>query len=98
MGAVIDLMHCCDLMDTHFIRMVSTFFKLMELEYSALGKQMPENIDARSDPNKNKLMRFRDCATFEFTHRVIRKQFKEEMNSTTHKKVKLFDSVRGMFP
>jgi hypothetical protein len=96
-GAVIDLMHCCDLLDTHFITMVSTFYKLMEHEYKALGKEIPVNIDTRSDPNKNKLMRFRDCATFEFMHRAIRKEYKEEIGSAGHSKVKLFDSVRGMF-
>jgi hypothetical protein len=97
-GAVIDLSHCCDLQDSQFIKMISTYYRLMKLEYEALKKDIPTNKDIAFHPHGDKLMRFRDCATIEFMHQKIREQILADVTSKGYSKYKQFDSIRGMFP
>lgn len=66
LGAVLDLNHCCDLLDDRYIKMAALTYGLMATEYAFLGKPMPINKDTKSDINKDKLMRFLDC---ELDHR-----------------------------
>jgi hypothetical protein len=97
-GAVLDLSYCCDLQDDLFIKMVATYHRLMAVEYTALKKPIPVNKDVISDIHKDKLMRFLDCATIEFMHESIRKEALKQFNATGYTNLKIFDSVRGVFP
>jgi hypothetical protein len=96
-GAVIDLMYCCDLLDTHFINIVSNSFRGLKLENIAAGIRLPENKDVSSDINNDKLLRFRDCAVFEFMHAKFRWKIKRDIDANGFSNLKLFDSVRGVF-
>lgn len=69
-GAVIELNYCCDLLDDSFIKMLSSFYKLMAKEYESIGKSLPVNKDAASDHHKDKLIRFLDCATIESSRQI----------------------------
>lgn len=64
-GAILDLSYCCDLMDSNYIKTLSTYHRLLKIEYDALEKTLHENKDSASDPHKDKLMRFLDCTTIE---------------------------------
>ena len=96
-GAVLDLSYCCDLLDSKFISMLARYYRLLEIEYSALKKEIPSNKDYPCDPHGDKLMRFRDCATIEFMHKKIREQVRMDLISKGYTGYKIFDSVRGMF-
>jgi hypothetical protein len=97
-GAVIDLGHCCDLLDTSFIKMITVYFNLMKFELEKVGKTLPENEDIKTDGNHDKLLRYLDCATLEFMHGQIRSQYKKDITAKNHSALKMFDSVRGVFP
>lgn len=97
-GAVIDLGHCCDMLDTQFINMVSRFNRLLKINNDAVGKPMPVNKDVSIDPHNDKLMRFLDCATLEFMHEKIREGVKTELAATGgFTNYKVFDSARGAY-
>lgn len=96
-GAVLDLGYCCDLQDDLFIKTIATYYRLMSLEAEAVGKKMPVNVDPVTDGNKDKLMRFLDCSTFEFMHEYIRKEAIREVKNTGYTRFKIFDSIRGAF-
>jgi len=98
LGAVIDLGHCCDLLDSAFIKMVATYYSLMELELKEVGKALPVNRDIKSDVHGDKLLRDLDCATIEFMHKQIRTQYKKDISKKNYSAYKMFDSVRGVFP
>ncbi len=97
-GAVIDLGHCCDLLDSAFIKMVAVYYELMTLELKAVGKSLPINRDAKTDIHGDKLLRDLDCATLEFMHEQIRTQYKKDITENKYSSYKIFDSVRGVFP
>ncbi len=97
-GAVIELGHCCDLLDSAFIQMVTSFYNLMKIELKSLGKDLPVNRDIKSDSNGDKLLRDLDCATIEFMHKQIRTEYKKDIIKKNHRTYKIFDSVRGVFP
>jgi hypothetical protein len=97
-GAVIDLGHCCDLLDSSFTKMLTAYYNLMKIELEKVGKSLPENKDLKSDGHHDKLLRYLDCATLEFMHEQIRTQYKKDMAAKSHSSLKMFDSVRGVFP
>ena len=97
-GAVIDLGYCCDFMDSSFIKMISTYYKLMEIELKAFGKALPVNKNLKADEHGDKLLRELDCATIEFMHKEIRKEYNTDVAKRGYSAYKIFDSVRGVFP
>jgi hypothetical protein len=96
-GAVIDLSYCCDLVDSEFIRMLATIYRLMKLDYGAIGKALPKNEDLKSDPFGDMLLRYLDCATIEFMHDEIRRTIRSDINNYGYTKIRQFDSIRGLF-
>src|SRR5690242_6213260 len=62
-GAVIDLSHCCDMVDSKYIKTLAEFYHLMKLEYGLVGKPISANKDLVSDPHGDKLIRLLDCET-----------------------------------
>jgi hypothetical protein len=97
-GAVIDLGHCCDLLDSLFIKMVKTYYTLMAVELKAVNKALPVNRNVKSDPNGDQLLRELDCATIEFMHKEIRRLYNEDIAAKGYSDHKFFESVRAMFP
>jgi hypothetical protein len=97
-GAVIDLGYCCDLLDSAFIKMVALYYELLKIELKELGKDLPVNRDLKADTHGNKLLRDLDCATIEFMHKQIRTQYSKDIREKSHSSLKIFDSVRGVFP
>lgn len=57
---------------------------LLKVEFSNIGKPMPQNIDVKD--NNDLLLRYLDCAVLERIH-----QYNEERNKRG------YDSVRGIF-
>ena len=53
-GAVISLGYCFDLIDSQFIKMLKIYYNLMESEYKAIGRDIPENKDLKQDVLKTK--------------------------------------------
>ncbi|HEY4193932.1 MAG TPA: hypothetical protein VGM63_00235 [Mucilaginibacter sp.] len=96
-GAVIDLGHCCDFLDSSFTKMLTAYHNLMKIELEKVGKSILENEDLKSDRHHDKLLRYLDCATLEFMHEQIRTQYKKDMAAKNHSSLKIFDSVRGAF-
>lgn len=91
-GAVMELMHCCDLLDERFIRLLISYYKLMKSEYITLGKDIPENKDAPNDIHKDRIIRDLDCSVIEYMHDYIREHIR---NGSAN--IRDFDSTRGVF-
>lgn len=96
-GAVLYLGHCCDFLDRRFISVLATHYERMESNYKALGKDMPQNKDAKDDRHKNKLLRDLDCAVIEFMHARLYTQVKQDIRDKGFSEYQLFDSTRGVF-
>jgi len=96
-GAVLQLGYCCDLLDTHYIKTLSTFYPLMVDYYNALGKDLPQNKNVKSDSFKDKLIRELDCSVIEFMHAHLRDQARADFVEKGFSDYKIFDSTRGVF-
>ncbi len=77
MGAVLQLGHCCDFLDSKFTNMIGRYYQALEVGYGNAGKKLPVNIDSQNDKHKDKLIRKLDCPTIQFMHEAIEKQYKE---------------------
>lgn len=69
----------------------------MAVRYSSSGKVLPVNKDAKDDVNKDKLLRYLDCAVIEHMHNEFGKFVKNNQELITHPQGSIFDSVRGAF-
>lgn len=83
-GAIIDLGHCLNLLDSKSIKMVKEANSLYEYSCCEAGYPIAENKPAKK--SKDLLLRFRDCAVLEFLHATREKNEHQP-----------FSSVRGMF-
>ncbi|RCS26472.1 hypothetical protein DUT90_11990 [Polaribacter sp. WD7] len=92
-GVVFTLDYCLDLIDSEFIKMLSIYYKLMEKDFSSIGKDLPKNKDVKEDEHKDLLIRELDCAVIQYLHQKI-KEAKENDKNTP---LKEFDSARGVF-
>jgi hypothetical protein len=96
-GAVLYLGHCCDFLETKYIRLVSKYYKIMRARYESFGKQLPENQDLSHDHYKDKLMRYLDCAAIEFLHGETFDHLVGDIQSKGFSNYRLFDTTRGVF-
>ena len=96
-GAVIQLGHCCDFLDSKFTRMIQHFHLIMVEEYKSAGIMLPENVDYAKDPHHDKLLRILDCKAIEFMHSKIDTQIKADFEEKGFSSYKKFDSTRGVF-
>lgn len=96
-GAVLYLGYCCDLLDDSFIKLLKTYYQLMQESYTALSKELPQNKDLKQDVYKDKILRELDCTVIEFMHSEIQRQVKEDTDTKGFSEYKIFDSVRGVF-
>lgn len=81
LGAVIDLGHCLNLMESTALEDVRTAYETLKESFESAGMNLPANRPGR-DGGKDLLLRHLDCAVIELLHQ-------ETENS--------FDSVRGLF-
>lgn len=96
-GAVLSLDYCLDLTDSRYIELIKVYYELMKSNYSDLGKDMPENKDAKNDAHKDKLLRELDCSVIEFMHTTILSERDKEVDMQGFSDLKIFDSARGVF-
>lgn len=87
LGAIIDLGNCLDLITRKYVPLVQTSYRMLKRQFDAIGQKMPVNLDAKGDPNSDKLVRKLDCAVINNVHTLV-----GEM------KLPEFDTVRGLFP
>jgi hypothetical protein len=83
LGAIIDLGHCLDLMESDSIKILKQAYSDYEALFTKYGLTLPQNSGASLDRGQRKL----DCAVVNFMH-DLREQEGE----------KPFDSVRALFP
>jgi hypothetical protein len=84
LGAVLDLGHCLDLMDSEYLELIRVSYKKLVASYSNLGEPLPKNRSTLS--SNEKLIRDLDCAVIENFHENRQSQ-----------NLQPFDSVRSAF-
>lgn len=67
-GAIIDLGHCMDLIDSEFLLELKEGYRALKRSRSAAGTSLPEN--KRVQNSKDKLLRNLDCAVIETVHTI----------------------------
>lgn len=92
-GVVFTLDYCLDLIDSEFIKMLTIYYELMQIEFQNLDKELPINKDVKQDEHKDLLIRELDCAVIQYLHQKI----KEEINFNKSTLLREFDSARGVF-
>lgn len=83
-GAVIDLGHCLNLLDSRNIDILKKQYDIYKMKMYLLGKKLPQNKNLGT--NKDMLLRRLDCAVIQDLHQT-----------RSNKNEKRFDSVRGVF-
>lgn len=86
-GAAIDLGNCLDLANRENIELFKGAYESFSAYRKAADLPMPENKNAKNDPNEDRLLRFLDCAVFQHLHARI----------ADGSSIPKFDTVRGMF-
>ncbi|MFM2273156.1 MAG: hypothetical protein RL702_2221 [Pseudomonadota bacterium] len=90
-GAVIDLRNCLDLVsreDIELFRAAHNSFKRLQ---KLSGLPMPKNVNPKGSRDKDRLLRFLDCAVFRHLHRIIDEIVADDASFEP------YDTVRGMF-
>ena len=85
-GAVLDLGYCFDLLDSTNISLLKDCFELFKTESEFLDRPIPINVDHPKERNKDRVLRYLDCAVIEYAHKFLKEK---DQNS--------FDSVRATF-
>jgi hypothetical protein len=81
-GAIIDLGHCFDLLDSKYLSLIKQGYKVLHDSVAGSGKPLPQNRGATRDL----LLRELDCSVIEAVHEIRLSNGEAP-----------FDSVRGMF-
>jgi hypothetical protein len=84
LGAVIDLQHCLDLLNTADLRLVKQSYDTLTVSAESLGQELP--VNRRGKHNKDLLLRELDCTVIERLH------FERTLYG-----LKPYDSIRGVF-
>ena len=90
-GAVIDLGECLDLVARENLELVRGAFRALKAELKASGLAMPENKSVNGKPDRDRVLRYLDCAVIKHLHTAI------EPIPEPERLVRPFDTVRGMF-
>ena len=90
-GAVIDLGHCLDLANRDNLQLVKLAYKAFNTEQRAAGFSLPQNRSVKGEPDRDRVLRFLDCAVIRHLHTAIQRVPEE------HRLVEPFDTVKGMF-
>ena len=90
-GAVIDLGNCLDLVSREDIDLLRAAYESFKRLQKLSGLPMPKNVNPKGSRDKDRLLRFLDCAVFRHLHRIIEELAAEDPSFEP------FDTVRGMF-
>jgi len=85
-GAVLDLGHCLDLLDSANIELLKLCYILLNNDTEKFGTPLPNNIKHPKEKGNEKVLRYLDCAVIEYIHKYLKE-----------KSEKPFDSVRAAF-
>jgi hypothetical protein len=85
-GAVLELGRCLDLLDSDNIELLKESYQLFKNDSEKLEKPIPINQDHSSDPGRDKVLRYLDCAVIEYTHSFLKSKGEPS-----------FDSIRAAF-
>ena len=85
LGAIIDLGHCLDLLDSKNLQVVKQAYEMLRTLHKSAGWPLPKNKPLRGGDDL--LLRKLDCAVIEMTHVYNEQQGNEHF----------FDTVRGVF-
>jgi len=96
-GAVLQLGHCCDLLDSRYVHLLKNSYELMADSYNAVGNDLPQNKSLRNDVYQDKILRILDCTVIEYMHNQIYEQYKEDINLKGFSDLKIFESTRCVF-
>lgn len=96
-GAVLQLGHCCDLLESKYIELLSRAFCAFRMDYQEMGKTIPQNSDSPSDKFRNRLFRHLDCAVIEFMHLEFFSNMQAPRLQPGLSEWQPFDSTRGAF-
>lgn len=96
-GAIIYLGYCCDFLDTKYIQMIKTYYKIMAAACKADQNELPKNRDIAQDKHKDKVLRELDCSVIEFMHAEILDETQIDIREKGFGGNKIFDSTRGVF-
>lgn len=83
-GAVIDLGHCLDLLDSEYLKLLKDGYNLLKQTFDKYNLNIPQNLPLIKDGDLVK--RHLDCSVIETIH-----QFNKDKRKAP------FDSVRGVF-
>ena len=90
-GAVIDLRNCLDLANRENLDLIKFAYRAFKAEQQAAGFSLPANRSIRGQPDRDRVLRFLDCAVIRHLHTAIARVPVEK------RRVEPFDTVRGMF-
>lgn len=90
-GAVIDLRHCLDLVSREDIEILKAAHSSFRQVRKKAGLTMPRNSNPRGAKDKDRVLRYLDCAVFRHLHQIMEALEAEDENFQS------FDTVRGMF-
>lgn len=95
--AVLQLDHCCDFLDSEFIKTIKGYYELMAAIYEVGKQPLPQNKNVTSDKYEDKVLRELDCPVIEFMHSEFQRNVKKDIQSQGYSDYNVFDSVRGLF-
>ncbi|PEQ11107.1 hypothetical protein B2G71_18895 [Novosphingobium sp. PC22D] len=90
-GAVIDLRHCLDLVSREDVELLRAAHRSFLRVQKKAGLPIPKNSSPRGSKNRDRVLRYLDCAVFRHLHRIIDTLASDEPT------IQPFDTVRGMF-
>lgn len=73
-GAVLQLGHCCDFLDSKYVKILQKYHLSMVADYKANQLSLPENRDLPNDAYKDRILRDLDCAAIEYMHMLMRQE------------------------
>lgn len=86
-GAILNLGNCFDLLDVRYTLVLKQAWPQFLETKKAAKQDIPTNKDPKGIPNRDKLLRYRDCAVVNWTIEQLE----------DHADNQNFDSVRGVF-
>lgn len=91
LGAIIDLRNCLDLVSREDLEILKDAHRsFMKFQVKA-GLEVPKNKSAPKQPNRDRVLRFLDCAVIRHLHSMMDRQAGANVTITP------YDTVRGMF-
>lgn len=90
-GAVIDLRNCLDLVSREDVELLRAAHRSFMRVQKLAGLPIPKNKNPKGSADKDRALRFLDCAVFRHLHRII------DVMVMDDPQFRAFDTIRGMF-